>query len=514
MPRILVADDNSNIQKMVTLALKDVGIDVVAVPNGEAAVRKLADANLDLVLADIFMPVRSGYEVCEYIKHDPRYSHLPVVLLVGAFDPLDEREAQRVGADGILKKPFVPPDPLINMVKNLLAKSAAERLVPVAVAASSAEAVAAPPPKHVPDHAPAPLPDLPMGDFGDIPPEEFAAPAGELDFSNHESPLAFGSLLDAPATDESDLVVTASRDPVLGEPAFWSHPVNEAETEPQTEETSAEEVLQDHNWGHGQPIPFGFEASVLPSIEREAESFDTGDDLTNLVIEEAPEAGKLEAEPEAEPIVNRVVEPTSEQHNESREVHEPTEIPSIHAPSIHAADFAESVRDIARAMPFSRIEPSFSGVAEASEVVSAPPPVEVAPALAEPYQGTETTPAPELSTLPEASVLSEASTLPEASVLPQASALSETPSLSELPPPEIAEVPEAHASAAVEPEAVEAKAPETETVEAKAHEISDHPAEAAQSVIEHSAPHEPEPAPAELPSWMAGRCDDNPISGI
>src|ERR1700744_4187399 len=108
---------------MVTLSLKDVGIDVVAVPNGEAAVRKLTDSNLDLVLADIFMPVRSGYEVCEFIKQDPRYSHLPVVLLVGAFDPLDEQEAQRVGADGVLKKPFVPPDPLIAMVKSALARA-------------------------------------------------------------------------------------------------------------------------------------------------------------------------------------------------------------------------------------------------------------------------------------------------------------------------------------------------------------------------------------------------------
>src|ERR1700739_2058726 len=126
--KILVADDNSNVQKTVALALADLGVEVVAVNNGEAAVRKLPDARPDLVLADIFMPVRNGYEVCEYVKRDARFSRVPVVLLVGAFDPLDEREAQRVGADGILKKPFVPPDPLINMVKGLLAKVASERL--------------------------------------------------------------------------------------------------------------------------------------------------------------------------------------------------------------------------------------------------------------------------------------------------------------------------------------------------------------------------------------------------
>src|SRR5216683_848958 len=121
--KILVADDNSNIQKMVALALKDQGIDVVAVGNGEAAVRKISDIRPDLVLADVFMPVRNGYEVCKYVKDDKTLCHIPVILLVGAFDPLDEQEAQRVGADGVLKKPFVPPDPLISMVKSALARA-------------------------------------------------------------------------------------------------------------------------------------------------------------------------------------------------------------------------------------------------------------------------------------------------------------------------------------------------------------------------------------------------------
>src|SRR5467141_1316857 len=121
--RILVADDNSNIQKMVGLALKDHGIEVVAVGNGEAAVRKISDLRPDLVLADVFMPVRNGYEVCQYVKTDPSLAHIPVILLVGAFDPLDEQEAQRVGADGVLKEPFVPPDPLISMVKSALLRA-------------------------------------------------------------------------------------------------------------------------------------------------------------------------------------------------------------------------------------------------------------------------------------------------------------------------------------------------------------------------------------------------------
>jgi CheY-like chemotaxis protein len=123
VPKILVADDNTNIQKMVTLAFQDRGVDVITVGNGEAAVRRLPDLHPDIVLADVFMPVRNGYEVCEFVKKDERFSHIPVILLVGAFDPLDEKEARRVGADGVLKKPFVPPDPLIAMVMSALEKN-------------------------------------------------------------------------------------------------------------------------------------------------------------------------------------------------------------------------------------------------------------------------------------------------------------------------------------------------------------------------------------------------------
>ena len=162
MPRILVADDNTNIQKMVVLAFQERGVEVIAVGNGEAAVRRLPDANPDLVLADVFMPVRNGYEVCEFVKKDPRFSHVPVILLVGAFDPLDEKEARRVGADGVLKKPFVPPDPLIAMVMSALEKNpkvAAELAKAKEVAA---EALLPPALPEVPLKAePKPLPEFP-----------------------------------------------------------------------------------------------------------------------------------------------------------------------------------------------------------------------------------------------------------------------------------------------------------------------------------------------------------------
>jgi CheY-like chemotaxis protein len=162
VPKILVADDNANIQKMVVLAFEERGIQVVTVGNGEAAVRRIPDLNPDLVLADIFMPVRNGYEVCEFVKKDERFAHVPVILLVGAFDPLDEKEARRVGADGVLKKPFVPPDPLVAMVMSALEKN--PRVVAEMAKAREAKEVLPEPVAQleIPARAePKPLPDFP-----------------------------------------------------------------------------------------------------------------------------------------------------------------------------------------------------------------------------------------------------------------------------------------------------------------------------------------------------------------
>jgi CheY-like chemotaxis protein len=170
VPRILVADDNTNIQKMVSLAFEERGVDVVAVGNGEAAVRRIPDANPDLVLADVFMPVRNGYEVCEFIKKDTRFAHVPVILLVGAFDPLDEKEARRVGADGVLKKPFVPPDPLIAMVMSALEKNPKV----AAELAKARETPKEPPPPPVME-IPAKAEPKPLPDFPEPSPEEAAA---------------------------------------------------------------------------------------------------------------------------------------------------------------------------------------------------------------------------------------------------------------------------------------------------------------------------------------------------
>jgi CheY-like chemotaxis protein len=206
--KILVADDNSNIQKMVGLALKDHGIEVVAVGNGEAAVRKIADIRPDLVLADVFMPVRNGYEVCQFVKADSTLSHIPVILLVGAFDPLDEQEAQRSGADGVLKKPFVPPDPLISMVKSALVRAG----VAHAGFTPAKPVEEAPPPPPVAE-APAPpsTRKISLPTFSEPEPvaDEIPSRPAEVKIDSDQQPVAFGSLLGTDEEAEAEAAVTA-----------------------------------------------------------------------------------------------------------------------------------------------------------------------------------------------------------------------------------------------------------------------------------------------------------------
>ena len=246
MVKILVADDNSNIQKMVGLALKDHGIDVVAVGNGEAAVRKISDIRPDLVLADVFMPVRNGYEVCQYVKSDPSLAHIPVILLVGAFDPLDEQEAQRVGADGVLKKPFVPPDPLISMVKSALLRAG--------VAHGNASAAKAPEPQVLkasdllrPSGAALPMlagvpaptgpPEPAMAEFEQ---ESFVDEAQgrpePVRIDSASQTVAFGSLLETPADEKEEAIdFPPPVLPGLATERDWRDPDLE-ETDEETEE--------------------------------------------------------------------------------------------------------------------------------------------------------------------------------------------------------------------------------------------------------------------------------------
>jgi CheY-like chemotaxis protein len=125
---ILLADDSPTIRKLVTQTFADADFDIVSVSNGDAAIKAFEEKRPDVVLADIYMPGKNGYEVCKYVRSHPQMGATPVVLLVGAFDAFDEETAKSSGATANITKPFEPGS-LIEMVISLLpaaAPSAAE----------------------------------------------------------------------------------------------------------------------------------------------------------------------------------------------------------------------------------------------------------------------------------------------------------------------------------------------------------------------------------------------------
>jgi CheY-like chemotaxis protein len=319
--KILLADDSITIQKVIELTFSDEDFDVITVGNGRLALEKVPEVRPDIVLCDIIMPEKDGYEVCEQIKTNPAFSHVPVLLLTGAFEPFDQARAARAGYDGSLAKPF-EPETLIAKVKDLLARAPARAAAPPPASppavrpatAPSAPAAAGPPPvlpfqrPAPPAFAPPPSPAarvaptfIPEEPFGGLdtsafaeaapepaPQEEVLAPVTREESATLLSPPAAGlSPADAAATvmfQAGDLpwseppappasappqvaTVTARHEPppVAPTPAPEAGP---AFAPPPVEETPVfEEVLE-------EDLDFG-ETSFVPERSAEPVAFDT-----------------------------------------------------------------------------------------------------------------------------------------------------------------------------------------------------------------------------------------------
>jgi len=143
--KLLLADDSITIQKVVELVLAEEDFEIKSVSNGEDALNILSSFKPDIVLADIEMPKVNGYQLCDNIKKDPKLSHVPVILLAGAFEPIDEELAIEVRADDSVIKPFESQE-LISKINSALTMSQAaeeERAAPAEFEAEiEAEAVA------------------------------------------------------------------------------------------------------------------------------------------------------------------------------------------------------------------------------------------------------------------------------------------------------------------------------------------------------------------------------------
>src|SRR5262245_44133563 len=116
---ILVADDSPTIRRLVTQIFADGNFQIVEVNNGDAAIKSFEEVRPSVVLADIYMPGRNGYQVCTYVRNHPQLGQTPVVLLVGAFDAFDDNAAKQAGATASITKPF-EPTALIDLVTSVM----------------------------------------------------------------------------------------------------------------------------------------------------------------------------------------------------------------------------------------------------------------------------------------------------------------------------------------------------------------------------------------------------------
>src|SRR5262245_33703606 len=145
---ILVADDSPTIRRLVTQIFADANFRIIEVNNGDAAIKSFEEVRPGVVLADIYMPGRNGYQVCEYIRNHPQMGQTPVILLVGAFDAFDDDAAKKAGATASITKPF-QPSVLIDLVTSILPADAGDATEmplpePVPVLETGPETFAAP----------------------------------------------------------------------------------------------------------------------------------------------------------------------------------------------------------------------------------------------------------------------------------------------------------------------------------------------------------------------------------
>lgn len=155
MNPILLADDSPHAQRMGERIFRDEGYDVVSVTDGDAAMLRLADVNPDLVVADVFLPGRSGFDICRAVKNSEKHRHVRVVLTAGLLETFDEQEARAAGADAIIRKPF-ESSVVLETIKPLI-EGAAHARAQVSAASAPEPPAAMPAPNPEPEPASPPV---------------------------------------------------------------------------------------------------------------------------------------------------------------------------------------------------------------------------------------------------------------------------------------------------------------------------------------------------------------------
>jgi len=301
--RILLADDSITIQKVISITFASEDYDLTVVGDGEAAIQKARELKPDLVLADVAMPGKTGYEVCSFVKSDPELKSTPVLLLAGTFEPLNKDEALKAGADDSIVKPFESQE-LLDKVRELLSRTAGPEM-------AAAPGAGAPAPE-------AQAGDMwEAGDFLSLPDdfEEKQEDTSDLEF------LSSGALFEADSTKELSL-------PHEGE-EFTDLVIQDEELRPIEQPQKIETLSTEHTFDSfkDEPERSAFDMSAFELKEEkkteafEVESFDLepfkpGKQEENVVqpwelpVAEAKVEDKEFAEPDLLEIPEEVLEAT------------------------------------------------------------------------------------------------------------------------------------------------------------------------------------------------------------
>ena len=277
--KLLLADDSHTIQRVVELTFASEDIDVVTVGDGAQAIEAIERDEPDIVLADVSMPGKNGYDVASFVRGDSARAGIPVVLLTGAFEPLDQARCDAIGRHDVLVKPFEPRE-VIGKVRELLALPAAgaadapAAAAPAEPAAGSSEEAASDETAAGPGAAPS---EAPAGDDVEV---AAASVLDEVEVAASEAVEAAAQ--EASAQDETETpAVPAVEEVVAGEEA--SSTEDETDTDPTAAAVAAvagEGPAEPSAAGASDPPPPGDEDTATPSerVDPEPETVAAGAD--------------------------------------------------------------------------------------------------------------------------------------------------------------------------------------------------------------------------------------------
>jgi len=151
-PTVYFIDDSATMREVIKIAFRKENIHVITCPDAASAIAQFNETAPDVVITDVIMPDKDGYEVCEFIRRQEQFAKTPVILMSGVVNKTVAEKAMSVKADELIRKPFQPQD-LIIRVKNLLYPNAPVVSAPTDSNDAARAALSAPMPSPAQPHA-------------------------------------------------------------------------------------------------------------------------------------------------------------------------------------------------------------------------------------------------------------------------------------------------------------------------------------------------------------------------